>query len=69
MEGAFLAGGLARRASSGGGFPGVGLSLVIHFTLVGGRVLGSNVSVGQCLTENQLFDESVEDLAYVTFDG
>ena len=39
--------------------------LVIHFTLVGGRVLGSNVSVGQCLTENQLFDESVEDLAYV----
>ena len=40
-------------------------SLVIHFTLVGGRVLGSNVSVGQCLTENQLFDESVEDLAYV----
>ena len=40
-------------------------SLVIHFTLVGGRVLGSNVWVGQCLTENQLFDESVEDLAYV----
>ena len=40
-------------------------NLVIHFTLVGGRVLGSNVSVGQCLTENQLFDESVEDLAYV----
>ena len=39
--------------------------LVIHFTLVGGWVLGSNVSVGQCLTENQLFDESVEDLAYV----
>ena len=39
--------------------------LIIHFTLVGGRVLGSNVSVGQCLTENQLFDESVEDLAYV----
>ena len=28
-------------------------------------MLGSNVSVGQCLTENQLFDESVEDLAYV----
>ena len=28
-------------------------------------VLGSNVSVGQCLAENQLFDESVEDLAYV----
>ena len=40
-------------------------NLIIHFTLVGGRVLGSNVSVGQCLTENQLFDESVEDLAYV----
>ena len=28
-------------------------------------MLGSNVSVGQCLAENQLFDESVEDLAYV----
>ena len=45
--------------------------LVIHFTLVGGRVLGSNVSVGQCLTENQLFDESVEEscLRGGTFDG
>ncbi len=39
--------------------------LVIHFTLVGGLGLGDNVSIGQGLTENQLFDESVEDLAYV----
>ena len=40
-------------------------NLVIHFTLVGGLGLGDNVSIGQGLTENQLFDESVEDLAYV----
>ena len=41
------------------------VNLVIHFTLVGGLGLGDNVSIGQGLTENQLFDESVEDLAYV----
>ena len=40
-------------------------NLVIHFTLVGGAGLGGDVSVGQCLTENQLLDESVEDLAHV----
>ncbi len=47
-------------------FPGLNIvGLVIHFTLVGGLGLGDNVSIGQGLTENQLFDESVEDLAYV----
>ncbi len=52
------------------GFNGDGVTaffnnLVIHFTLVGGLGLGDNVSIGQGLTENQLFEESVEDLAYV----
>ena len=42
-------------------------NLVIYFTLVERWSLRGNVSIGHRLTENQVLDEPVEDLAYLAY--